>query len=310
MRRSDRLLTTLALTAALTAAASLALPSSASAYCRTSSCGDAGTGQVCTPGEAGDCGIVVSWPSPCVEYSLQKDASKKGIDLATARQVFKEAFATWTSAPCEGGTPRMKLTETEPVECHKHEYNQDQGNANIIMFRDDSWPYTGAANTLALTTVTYNLDTGEIYDADMEINSFDATFTTGDTNVEFDLLSIATHETGHFLGLAHSPNLDATMFMSYAEHDTSIRSLSDDDVNAICAVYPPGDAIPSSCDPTPRHGFSSTCAVASDDSGGCSVSGPGAVGGGLASGALAVAALGLVASRRRAQRSRLAQRRR
>ena len=46
------------------------------------------------------------------------------------------------SAPCPGGgTPRINLTEAEPVECHQIEYNPTAGNANIIMFRDTGWPH-------------------------------------------------------------------------------------------------------------------------------------------------------------------------
>lgn len=70
-----------------------------------------------------------------------------------------------------------------------------------------------------------------------------------------------THETGHFLGLAHSHQPDATMYPVYQQGTTMIRNLSDDDIAGICAVYPPGD-IPSDCDPTPHHGFSALCAAA------------------------------------------------
>jgi MYXO-CTERM domain-containing protein len=259
MRRSD-------LTAAAAALSLLLSADLAGAYCRTSSCDaqsktDAHTGQVCTPKMAGDCGTVISWAQPCVGWSLQKAASKKGITFAQAEQVFKDAFARWTSAMCSGGgTPLMTVNEATPANCDKHEYNQMVGNANIIMFRDDAWPYEGSSNTLALTTVTYNLDTGEIYDADMELNSADVNFTIDDTNVEYDLPSIATHETGHFLGLAHSPLPDATMFPDYTPHSTNLRDLSADDIAGICAIYPPGTP-PSSCDDTPRHGFSPDCAA-------------------------------------------------
>src|SRR5262249_19305942 len=134
-----------------------------------------------------------------------QDASSQ-VSLDVATEVFTTAFATWMNADCGGGThPNVLVKEGGTVACHTQEYNQDKGNAHVIMFDDDAWPYEGTVNTLALTTVTYDLDTGEIYDADMELNSHDATFTTGDTGVIYDLRSIAQHETGHFLGLAHSP---------------------------------------------------------------------------------------------------------
>src|SRR5262249_39390442 len=152
---------------------------------RTSSCGNQGTGTRCSPVMEGDCGVELFWPNACVGFSLQKDASKR-VTLEETRKVFTKAFATWMNADCPGGGhPKIKVTEEEPAECSLHEYNQKAGNANIIVYRDDAWPYEGSSNTLALTTVTYNLDTGEIYDADMELNSADAKFTTGDTGVQF-----------------------------------------------------------------------------------------------------------------------------
>src|SRR5262249_43161433 len=154
----------------------------------------------------------------------------------------------------------IKVTEAAPVNCKQHEYNQKAGNANIILYHDDLWPYEGTNNTLALTTVTYNLDTGEIYDADMELNSADNDFTVGDTNVDFDLLSIVPHETGHFLGLAHSHESTATMWPSYDPPTTNLRHISADDIAGICAIYPPGSDR-TCCDATPRHGFSPDCAA-------------------------------------------------
>jgi hypothetical protein len=250
----------------------------AAAFCRTSSCPDVGTRSVCTPAAVEDCGTPLFWASPCITFSMQQDGSSQ-IGVPEATQIFQTAFATWMAADCGGGaTPHILLSDAGPVGCHVQEYNQDRGNANIIMFRDDDWPYAGVSTTLALTTVTYNLDTGEIYDADMELNSFGSDFTVGDTGIVFDLLSIAVHETGHFLGLAHSPNSDATMFASYKEGDIELRSLSADDVAAICTVYPPAGPVDASCDDTPRHGFSSECGSeqpAPPDSGGgcCAVAG-------------------------------------
>lgn len=287
-------------------AAALLLPArDALAYCRTASCGTHGTGQKCVPSQDGDCGETLFWASPCVGYSIQRDASTQ-VALGDVETILRASFAAWDTAACSGGTPRMVVTELATAACDQHEYNQEKGNTNLIVFRDLKWPYEGSSNTLALTTVTYNLDTGEIYDADMEINSADNKLTTTDTMVEFDLPSITTHEAGHFLGLAHSADAEATMFPAYKPGDISLRSLADDDIAGICAIYPAGAPISAACDPTPRHGFSGDCAGNQSDlqAGGCGCrigAEPGERG---AVGIVAVAAALGIAARRRSRRAR------
>src|SRR5262249_15492160 len=74
-----------------------------------------------------------------------------------------------------------------------------------------------------------------------------------------DLLSVLTHEAGHFLGLAHSADADATMFSEYKMGSTGLRDLSPDDVKAICAAYPPDRQTRGECSYLPRHGYSPDC---------------------------------------------------
>jgi hypothetical protein len=240
-----------------------------------------------------------------VEYSLQQDGSPKlGITAAAMEPVMQAAFSTWMSAACPGGgAPHILVTQGPSAVCNIHEYNSHAANANVILFHDDSWPYDGSPNTLALTTVTYDLNTGEIYDADMELNSAENHFTLGDTSVDFDLHSIVTHECGHFLGLAHSHDPSAVMWPDYVEHTTNLRHLTPDDVAGICAIYPPMGAV-TNCDPTPRHGFSPLCAAEQPPApNGCCAVAPGSDRGGPREAALVIA-LGAVALAVHARRRR------
>jgi hypothetical protein len=167
--------------------------------------------------------------------------------------------------------PSFRFVNKGAVDCHKAEYNQESGNANNFMFRDDAWPYTNQLDTLALTTVTYNIETAEIYDADVEINTAQATFTTSDEpdRHEADLDSVVTHEVGHFLGLAHSEIDAATMRgIGYELGTTGLRTLASDDIQGICEIYPPGESIGSACEP--RHGFSGECGTKDE---GCALAG-------------------------------------
>src|SRR5262249_51371510 len=135
----------------------------------------------------------------------------------------------------------IDVRDLGPVSCDQVQYNPDQGNQHVIVFRDDVWPHNDASNTLGLTTVTYDPDSGEIYDADMEINATVPLSTTDPVPAGgYDFESIITHEAGHFLGMAHSGDDRATMFAHYTPGSSTLRVLAADDVAGICSVYRPG----------------------------------------------------------------------
>jgi Matrixin len=241
------------------AAAALTFTVSAhgSAYCLTRTCDPgSGTCQV----DSHNCivtGKVLYWPNSCVSFDVQKDGSPKlGIDYDTVHAVAVMAFQQWVNADCGNGThPSIQIADDGPIVCSKPEYNKTEGNANVVTFHDAAWPYVNTADTLALTTVFFDGDTGEIYDANVEINSNEYDFTQGSPAGGYDLNAVLTHEFGHFLGLSHSDVETATMFSQYMP---DMATLDPDDELGICLSLPP-DRVTVSSDCTPRHGFSSTC---------------------------------------------------
>jgi hypothetical protein len=282
--------------------AALTAPRSASAYCRTTICPSCDY-------DANGCptGLPVAWPTSCVTYAMQYQASKQ-IDIAAATAVMERGFAAWQDVPCMGGPPALRVDHRfGTVSCTLHEYNQTDANANIVMFRDDVWPYEGSGNVLGLTTVTYSRRTGAIFDVDMEINA------THQLSAEemvpptaYDLQSIITHEAGHFLGLAHSTVRTATMWPQYTSGSESFRMLDPDDSDGICAVFPPGAAL--QCDATPRQGFSPECGIFPSGEGGkCSLARGGLAGVGRDGGrwlGLVCCVLGVMSAARRRWRCR------
>jgi hypothetical protein len=205
-----------------------------------------------------------------VGYSVQRDASPlRHITLDQATKVAAAAFAQWDGATCNRGAPSIQARDLGPVDCGEVAYSSTQPNQHVIVFRDDGWPYSDSSNTLGLTTITFDVTNGEIYDADTELNTHDYDFVVGSGGPigSYDLTGVITHEAGHFLGLAHSGDRDAVM---YAHYHSGASALTTDDTDGICSAYPAGGARETSsgaltgdtCDATPRHGFSTACASA------------------------------------------------
>ncbi len=237
---------------------------SASAFCRSTTCD--------TPESFAECTTIppgcqaLSWRRTCIGWNLQLNASKK-VPYDIAEIALERAFATWQGTFCG---PGLEIQNLGPVNCTQVEYNGLAGNANIVVFRDDFWPHEGADHNIGLTTVTFDVNTGEIFDADIELNAFQFDLTWDDNVVNYDLVSVLTHEAGHFLGLSHSADTAATMYRHYDVGSVEFRDLADDDDKGICDIYPPFEVVPPPCNPIPRHGFSPDCASAQKE-GSCSV---------------------------------------
>jgi hypothetical protein len=282
----------------LFALVSLLAAGKARAYCLTSTCKDCPRDEDgCTVG-----GRPIAWRGRCVSLGVHEGASEQ-VDLETVQRLTEEAFATWNAVRCESGEPpSIELLGTEgPVVCGRSEFVGDSANANILVFRDDDWPHGGSGHELASTTVR-SRSSGEIVDADIEVNST-RPLIIGDGRGQptiagaHDLLSILTHELGHLLGLDHSNDPDSIMQVELQPRVVRTE-LGEDDVAGLCAAYPPEREAPP-CDPAPLGGFSAQCALDPSTGGACSVERVGADSGtGTGSGWWALTLLALVSRAR------------
>jgi MYXO-CTERM domain-containing protein len=234
---------------------SLTLSTPALAFCRTTTCR---AGECVRSKECESClvgGRPLFWRSRCLSFAVDEQGSaQQGIDAATARSLIAGAFEKWTSVDCGGQHPSLSMLDLGNVSCNATGYDSEGGNINLWTFRDGAWPHGRNSSMLALTTVTFDADTGEILDADVEINSSEPALTVGDSEVAADLDSVVTHESGHFLGLSHSCETGATMLASYPVGSTAMRSLEPDDAAGLCSAFPPG--LHKQCDPKPKGGLS------------------------------------------------------
>lgn len=244
----------------------------AAAYCRSTTCDS--NKEPCTVDRAGCVvdGTPLRWGTGCVTFAVEITGSPRwDIDFSDARDAARGAFNSWVSARCSdrGDHPSLAAVDLGAVECGQPEYNDKPPlpNANAIVFQDDEWPYGDDTTALALTTITFDSETGEILDADIEVNSASIPLSVGDDNVRTDLQAILTHETGHLLGLAHSSQPDATMSSGYDGTDLGFRILASDDQRAICEAYQPGEDLNQCRGAQPRFGFSRVCSEPYENSG-------------------------------------------
>ncbi|MEZ4298839.1 MAG: matrixin family metalloprotease [Polyangiaceae bacterium] len=245
-------------------------PGEASAYCRSTTCAND-----CPRDDEGckTTGKPLFWASRCVGFSVQRDGTEN-LPMEVVRPVIEGAFLAWTELPCDAGgaTASIAFSPLDDVSCREAEYDGGGPNANVVMFQDTKWSYAGAENNLAKTTVTYDAGTGEILDADIELNFAFNELTAGDDHVVYDIGAILTHEIGHFVGLDHSGDPSATMFAEYEPGTTEQRTLELDDVLAVCAAYAPERQ--AACEPEPKNGLADGCAGDGDaESGGCAMAG-------------------------------------
>lgn len=251
-------------------ALALFISSNALGFCRRTTCPDCPSDPLtgCPTG-----GRPVAWPKRCVSYALARAASRQ-VDIVEATQIATAAFDAWQSVACPGSNEPPSVVASEAfghTDCSDAVFEPGGPNSNSIVFRDDAWPHDALSDAVAFTTTNFDETTGDILDADIEINGT-LPLSTSDVvpKKSYDLLSILTHEAGHFFGLAHSYERGATMQPSMRPGTSDNRVLGDDDIAGICAIYPPGRSA-QPCDFAPRGGFAAACPAAKA-SGGCSVS--------------------------------------
>jgi hypothetical protein len=226
-----------------------------------------------------DSGAGFYWAQPVVPMTAYPNdfvETPMAMSIAEVESAVAAAAGAWSQAqnPCTYLDLQVAFsTGPAPV--------AGDDNRNSVIFRSTSWCQLGADGTceieydtvaLAVTSDIADTRSGQIYDADVEVNVHDITWADvvahPELNGYYDLQNALTHEMGHFIGLAHTcynalvdamrdddnngnpiPDCDTapldvqatTMFPSADAGDVQKRTLAPDDQNGLCTIYPVDD---------------------------------------------------------------------
>ena len=193
---------------------------------------------------------ISKWDNLDITYFFENGTDQLDGDLE--RDLIRRAFALWSDQ-----TP---LTFTEV----------SSGSAADILVawaigdHGDGDPFDGPGDILAHASFPNPYDNSQVF---LHFDNEERWVDSETRNV--DLLTVAAHEIGHTLGLAHSDDPNALMFASYSGPR---RFLGEDDIAGVQAIYgvgsapePAPEAPPENATPPPAAGQDSDGDGLSDD---------------------------------------------
>jgi MYXO-CTERM domain-containing protein len=249
------------------------VPQRALAWCQATT----GAASAACPSACSSAGVPVHWGTRDIEYAFN-GRGFPGLDQTAVRNAVGAAFAAWAEVPCGGHPLGFRFFPLSMSTDLTVGPATAEPNLNVIsLLTPAEWQREGfGASEFARTKLWYDEKTGEILGADIAFNPAvmplsvcpDRTSCGADA---IDLQNVVTHELGHFLGLAHSEDLSATMWCAAQRGDHEKRTLADDDEAGLCAIYKNGGAfIDNTISPA------TVAPSTAGDDGGCAVRSSGA----------------------------------
>ncbi len=182
--------------------------------------------------------VFVRWNQLPIRYSIT-NSGVPGVTPAQLQAAVERAAQSWQGLSNSAVAFQFNgFTSALPL-------NEDERNTIGFLNRPDLSGVLGAA------VLVYDVVTGEIVESDAFLNSFhDWSVAQKVEEDRFDVESVAVHEIGHMLGLAHSGlgelrtgdlvAAEAVMFPYFNPGSIIARRLKADDIAGVAEIYPDG----------------------------------------------------------------------
>ncbi|OUR93078.1 hypothetical protein A9Q84_21480 [Halobacteriovorax marinus] len=164
-------------------------------------------------------GSYIKWQSGKVINLNLSTSNLDGLSSANVQSIVANSVSQWTSKIPN----QVKLFTTNDGEF---------SSRNDIYFQNNS-VFFSDPTIVASTTMLSDINTGQLYEADIILNDSQHTFSTSTISKKY-LGNIITHEVGHLLGLGHSQILDASMFYELRKGQSLLH---DDDNSGVRHLY-------------------------------------------------------------------------
>lgn len=249
----------ISLSISLFVALSVVLCSNAAAFERTHTCYTKADGRtpVCAKGQAS---IPIRWMDGCTTWRHHEDFPAEFLPAVSS------SFDTWNVVNGAYFEVYYAGSTAQFGAAYDCKVSLDD-NENVVSYVTDWSSSLAGSDVVALTSVVYALDDGEILDADIRMNGEHFNWEEiKDVSYDLqrvDVQNIMTHEVGHFLGLDHTQErnylgdgmaMDATMWALTFSNEIKRRVLDRDDMAGLREIYPSDNAPDTPCAPPERIG--------------------------------------------------------
>lgn len=181
--------------------------------------------------------IPLSQKSNCLYYSINENGSDD-VSFDKLQAAVQASFDQWEDVPCS----YFHFIETSPTSLDMAEFNMDRANTNLLIWREKARDWVHGSSVVAMTVLNYDNNTGNILDADIEYNGVLHKFATDQFyppgSLLTDIANTTTHEIGHILGFAHNADTNSTMYFDSGGGEIEKRTLTNDDAEGLCVLYP------------------------------------------------------------------------